>query len=193
MTAAVILAAGLASRFGGGKMLATVNGAPMLQHVLDLCAAAELRPVIVVLGNDADQIEAAVAWRGETRVRNPDPSRGISSSVALGLGELRDDVNRALVLLGDQPFLTLENVRVITAAPTDPAKPIVVPCHAGQAGNPVLLERHAWPLANALDGDRGMSQLFTTHPELVRYVDVDTTSADIDTPDDLVRMTARTE
>lgn len=193
MTAAVILAAGLASRFGGGKMRAEVNGVPMLQHVLDLCAVAELRPVIVVLGNDADQIEEAVAWRGETRVRNPDPSRGISSSVAAGLGELRDDVDRALVLLGDQPFLTLENVRVITAAPTRPAKPIVVPRYDGMPGNPVLLERQAWPLANALHGDRGMSQLFTTHPELVRYVDVDTASADIDTPDDLVRIRAPTE
>ncbi len=193
MTAAVILAAGLASRFGGGKMLAEVNGVPMLQHVLDLCAVAELRPVIVVLGNDADQIEEAVAWRGETRVRNPDPSRGISSSVAVGLGELRDDVDRALVLLGDQPLLTLETVRVITAARTHPAKPIVVPRYEGVPGNPVLLERQAWPLANALDGDRGMSQLFTTHPELVRYVDVDTASADIDTPDDLVRIRAPTE
>ncbi|MGI8928934.1 MAG: nucleotidyltransferase family protein, partial [Candidatus Limnocylindrales bacterium] len=165
-------------------------GRPMLQHVLDRAAAAELRPVIVVSGDDTDQIEAAIVWRGETRVRNPDPSRGMSSSVALGLGELGDDVDCALVLLGDQPFLTLENVRAMTAAPRDPAKPIVVPRHAGQAGNPVLLERAAWPLAIRLTGDRGMSQLFTRHPELVRYVDVDTTSPDIDTPDDLVRITA---
>ena len=189
MTAGLILAAGRGTRFGGGKMLAEIDGRPMLQHVLDRAAEAELRPVIVVLGDDADQIEAAVAWRGgETRVRNPDPSRGISSSVALGLGELRDDVDRVLVLLGDQPFLTLENCRVITAAPRDPAKPIVAPRYDGVPGNPVLLERAAWPLATQLIGDRGMVQIFAAHPELIRYVDVQGDNPDIDTAADLATL-----
>ena len=82
-------------------MLADVNGRPMLQHVLDLAAAAELDPVVVVLGDDAEEIGGAMVWRAERRVRNPDPGRGLSSSVALGLAEL-GDLQRVLVLLGDQ-------------------------------------------------------------------------------------------
>lgn len=147
MTAAVILAAGLGSRFGGGKMLAEIGGRPMLQRVLDLAAEAGLDPVVVVLGTDAEAIEVAIRWRDEVRVRNEHPERGISSSLKLGL-EALGDADRALVLLGDQPFVNSENVRVITMAARDPARPVVVPRYAsGLPGNPVLLEREAWPLA----------------------------------------------
>src|SRR5918992_1222565 len=88
VTAGLILAAGRGSRFGGRKMLAEINGRPMLQHVLDLAAAAELEPVVVVLGEDADELDASLDWRTEIRVRNPDPERGISSSIAIGLEAL---------------------------------------------------------------------------------------------------------
>ena len=158
----------------------------MLQHVLDLAAAAELEPVVVVLGEDADKIEQAMAWRAERRVRNAAPDRGLSSSVALGLAEL-EDAGRVLVLLGDQPFLSLENVRVITDLAPDSARPIVVPRYGGVPGNPVLLEREAWPLAQTLEGDSGMSQLFNTRPELVRFVDLPGVNPDIDTREELER------
>lgn len=167
-------------------MLADVNGRPMIQHVLDLAAAAGLDPVVVVLGEDADEVVRAATWRSERRVRNPDPGRGMSSSVAIGLGELGGS-ERVLMLLGDQPFLSPDNVRVITDMPLDPARPIVVPRYGGVPGNPVLLERQAWPLAQSLQGDRGMSQLFKSHSEMVRYVDVPGTNPGIDTPDELER------
>ncbi len=184
MTAGLILAAGRGTRFGGGKMLADIDHRPMLQHVLDAASAAELRPVMVVLGDDAEAIEDIVHWRDERRVRNPDPERGLSSSLMLGLEALRDE-QRVLVLLGDQPFLSVEQIDLITEAPADPGRPMVVPRYSdGHVGNPVLLERDAFGLATDLDGDRGMSQLFADHPDLIRYVDVPGTNPDIDNPDD---------
>ena len=68
---AVVLAAGAGSRFGGGKLLAEVAGRPVLQHVLDMLAQAELSDVIVVLGDDAPAIESAIEWRTERRRRQP--------------------------------------------------------------------------------------------------------------------------
>jgi CTP:molybdopterin cytidylyltransferase MocA/SAM-dependent methyltransferase len=185
--AALILAAGRGSRFGGGKMLVLINGRPMLQHVLDAAAAAELEPVVVVLGADADLISKTVAWRNESRVVNPDPDHGLSSSLAIGLNELANE-QRILVLLGDQPFVSAANLRALAGTPRDPDKPIVVPRYAdGKPGNPVLLEREAFPLAARLEGDRGMSQLFKSEPDLVRYVDVSGSNPDIDTQDDLAK------
>jgi molybdenum cofactor cytidylyltransferase len=185
LTAGLILAAGRGSRFGGGKMLALISGRPMLQHVLDAAAAAELDPVVAVLGADASLIERTVTWRNEVRLVNPNPDRGLSSSLSIGLRELRDH-ERVLVMLGDQPFVSVANIRTIAAALADHDRPIVVPRYAdGEPGNPVLLDREAFPLAAALTGDRGMSQLFKSDPDFVRYVDVPGTNPDIDTTTDL--------
>ncbi|MEX2547733.1 MAG: nucleotidyltransferase family protein [Chloroflexota bacterium] len=186
MTAAIVLAAGRGTRFGGGKMLAEINGRPMLQHVLDLAAHTELDPVVVVLGEDADAIEAATAWRRELRVRNDDPGRGISSSLKLGLEALGDS-DRVLILLGDQPNLTVGQLRQIVDAGRA-SRPITVPRYRGRPGNPVLLERSVWSMAGALDGDRGMSQLFSANSPLVWYVDVDGDNPDVDTEADLAAL-----
>jgi molybdenum cofactor cytidylyltransferase len=185
-TAGLILAAGGGTRFGGGKMLAELHGRPMLQYALDLAAAVELDPVVVVLGKDAVDVEGAVLWGAERRVVNPDPARGLSSSVLLGMAEL-GNADRVLVLLGDQPFLSIENLRVIIGTARDASRPIVVPRYAGVPGNPVLLEREAWALVRALEGDRGMSQLFEKHPDLLRFLDLPDANPDIDTRDDLDR------
>src|SRR5688572_6237191 len=164
VAAALVLAAGAGKRFGGQKLLAELSGIPVLQHVLDLAAAAELEPVVVVLGADADTIAARISWRHEVRVINPGPEEGLSSSVRLGLASLAAaEAQRAVVLLGDQPRLGLAQLRTILAAPVDESRPFVVPRYAGAPGNPVLLERAAWPLAAQLQGDTGMAQLFAAN------------------------------
>lgn len=185
-TAGLILAAGLGRRFGGRKLLANLHGRPILQHVLDLAAAAELDPIVVVLGSDGAELEAACTWRGEIRVINPRPEDGLSSSVRLGLDELvSSDARSVVVLLGDQPRLTLEQVQVVLGAAEDQTRPMVVPRYGGVPGNPVLLEKAAWPLARELTGDSGMSQLFRSRPEMVRYVDLAGANPNVDTQDDL--------
>ena len=93
-TIGLVLAAGAGSRFGGGKMLASVAGRPVLQHVLDALADAGIDEVVVVLGTDAPAVEAAIAWRGETRVANPAPERGLSSSVHVGFDALEGGTQR---------------------------------------------------------------------------------------------------
>lgn len=188
MTGAVILAAGRGSRFGGGKLLALIDGRPMLAHVLDLARSARLEPIVLVVGDDAEAIDAVIPAAGETRVRNAHPDRGISSSLKLGLSAVAN-AQRVLVLMGDQPFLKVEQLGAIAAVERDPTRPIVVPRYAdGRPGNPVLLEREAWPLADALKGDRGMSQLFAARPDLVRYVDLAGTNPDVDTAADLAAL-----
>jgi CTP:molybdopterin cytidylyltransferase MocA len=97
-----------------------------------------------------------------------------------------------LVLLGDQPRLELAQIDAILAAPRDAERPIIVPRYAdGRPGNPALLEKDAWPLAEDLTGDRGMVQLFAAHAELVRYVDVPGSNPDVDTPPDLAALQSR--
>jgi CTP:molybdopterin cytidylyltransferase MocA/SAM-dependent methyltransferase len=186
-----VLAAGAGSRFGGGKLLARLDGRPILQHVLDRLASAGITSVVVVLGDDAESVEAEIAWRGERRVRNPDPARGLSSSLQVGIGALEASTDSALIVLGDQPMLPARAIRALLDAEADPERPVVVPVYGDDTGrNPVRLDRNAFRLVDETSGDRGLGPVLGAHPELVRElpIRVEGGNPDVDTPADLVSL-----
>jgi molybdenum cofactor cytidylyltransferase len=87
-TAAIILAAGSSSRMGGGrhKLLLPLDDRPVLAHVLDATLASQARPIILVLGHQAEQVRTAVATHPEiTIVENTDYLQGMSTSMRVGL------------------------------------------------------------------------------------------------------------
>ena len=116
-TVGLVLAAGSGSRFGGGKLLASVAGRPVLQHVLDALAEAGVDDVVVVLGDDAAAHEAAIAWRAERRVVNPEPRRGLASSLQVGFEAVGAGHDSVLVALGDQPLISPSAIRSLLDAP----------------------------------------------------------------------------
>jgi molybdenum cofactor cytidylyltransferase len=189
--AALVLAAGSGSRFGGGKLLATLGGRPLLQHVLDRVADAGVGEVTVVLGRDADAVESAMTWRDETRVVNPDPERGLASSLQIGVAAIDPGVDAVLILLGDQPLVAPSTIRVLVDAPAAPARPIVVPAYERDRGrNPVLLWRRAFTLVDEGRGDRGLGPVIEAHPELVHEVPITGHNPDVDTHEDLAQVVA---
>jgi molybdenum cofactor cytidylyltransferase len=191
---ALVLAAGASARFGSNKLLATLDGRPVLQHTLDAVAAAGLADVVVVLGAQASEIGPAIAWRGERRVLNERPEDGLSSSLRVGLDAAVEipGADAALVVLGDQPQLRAEVIRAVMAAAADPSAAhakFIRPRYAADAApNPVLVRRSAWALAAGLDGDRGLGPLLANRPELVIEVSVAGANPDIDTPADLAAV-----
>ena len=187
-TVALVLAAGAGSRFGGGKLLASLQGKPLLQHVLDRVAEAGVGEAVVVLGHDPDEVEAAIAWRAEQRVRNPKPERGLASSLQVGMAALEPNVDSVLILLGDQPLVATATIRALLDTPADPARPIIVPAYGDAGGrNPVLLRRDAFALAAEATGDHGLGPVLAAHPELVLEVPVPGANPDVDTREDLAR------
>ncbi|HEX5825981.1 MAG TPA: nucleotidyltransferase family protein [Candidatus Limnocylindrales bacterium] len=188
----VVLAAGAATRFGAAKQLATLDGRPLLQHPLDALAAAGIDDVVVVLGDEAAAIEAAIAWRTERRRMNPRPGDGLASSLRVGLDAAAEDpdTGAVLVVLGDQPSLRPDVIAaVLAAAAASPDRPIVRPRYERDgAPNPVLVRRSAWALAAGLHGDHGLGPLLREHSELVAEVPVEGAIPDIDTPADLAAL-----
>jgi molybdenum cofactor cytidylyltransferase len=190
---AVVLAAGAGRRFGGGKLAAGLEGRSILQHVLDALAAAGIDDPVVVVGADEPALDAVVDWRSARRIRNPDPGRGLSSSLRLGWTEAQGRVPRpaaTLIVLGDQPRLDPAVIRTLLAQPMDQARPIVVARHADGARNPVRLEPEADALVAAATGDRGLGPLLDARPEVVRTVTVEGGNPDVDRRDDLVALLA---
>jgi molybdenum cofactor cytidylyltransferase len=193
---AVVLAAGKSSRFGSPKLLAPLDGRPVLQHTLDAVAASGLDDVVVVLGAEADAVESAIDWRAERRVVNERPQDGLSSSLRVGLDAAVEipGADAVLVVLGDQPRLRPATVRAILDASASPgtadASFIRARYPADTAPNPVLVRRTAWALAAGLDGDRGLGPLLASRPDAVIEVSADGANPDIDTPADLAALAA---
>ena len=187
-TVGLVLAAGAGSRFGGGKLLAPIGGRPILQHVLDALATAGIDDVVVVLGADAAAFDSAIEWRAERRIVNPDPDRGLSSSLALGFETIGPDAAAVLVALGDQPLISVEVIRALLEAHESQARPIVVPAYPDERGrNPVLVRRAAFDLVGQASGDRGLGPVLEAHPDLVAEIAVDGANPDVDTPVDHAR------
>ena len=189
--AAVVLAAGAASRFGSPKALARLNGRPILEHVLDAVREAGIGEVIVVLGHYADEVEEGIDWLDEQLVRNPDP-RHLSSSLQVGIdavAALDPPVRAAVIVLGDQPRTRPEVIRALLAAAKSGDRPVVIPRYAeGGGANPVVLMADAFELVDDATGDRGLGPVLASDPDLVIEVPVTGSNPDIDTPDDLARL-----
>lgn len=187
MVAAIVLAAGAGSRFGGGKLLALLDGRPILQHVLDTVATLPLSPVVVVTGPEGPALERVIAWRDERRVTNPFWRQGMSTSIRAGLDALTStSAAAALILLADQPLVARSAIEALLAAPLTPARPIAAARYPdGLLAPPVVVARAYWPRAAEIDGDRGLGPVFAAHPELVLAVPVRAPNPDIDTRADL--------
>ena len=189
---AIVLAAGAARRFGGGKLQATIDGRPILQHVLDTLSAAGIPDPVVVVSPEFAL--GTMDWSGARLVENPKSDRGLASSLQLGWEAALADspgVVAVLVVLGDQPLLDPDVVRALVAAPVDPERPVVVARHADGARNPVRLELEAAPLVAAASGDRGIGPLLDARPDLVRSIDVEVSNPDIDQRADLAMLLAK--
>lgn len=192
--AAVVLAAGSASRFGGGKVVADLDGRPLLRHVVDAARESGLTPIVVV-GPPSGAFDD-VDLGDVRRVVNPHPEEGLSGSVRIGLRALGDgatDAVEAVVILpGDQPRVRPTVIRALIEAVADaPDAGFVVPRYTADGSrNPVLVRRAVWRLADELAGDRGFGPLLAAHRELIREVPVDGDNPDVDTQDDLRRLAA---
>jgi nicotine blue oxidoreductase len=186
---AIVLAAGAGSRFGGGKLLAKLNGVPLVEHVLVALEASPVEETVVVVGADADRL-GEVCKRYDVRVvENPEWTRGQSTSVRRGLRVLEPETRAAVVLLADQPFAGGAVGRLVAAF--EGGARVAAATYGGELRNPVLFSREVWPLLmSELSGDEGARSFLRRHPGLVTRVPCDGVGdpADVDTAEDLRRL-----
>ena len=186
----VVLAAGQSRRMGElNKLLAPVEGKPMVAHAVDAALGARgIGPVVVVTGHERGQVEAALPGRAVTFTENPRYAEGLSTSLAAGLAALPQGIDAALVCLGDMPRIAPRLIERLMAAyaPTE-GRSIVVPTHQGKRGNPVLWDRRFFPAMAAVAGDVGARHLIGEHSDEVVEIEAGdpTVLFDVDTPETL--------
>jgi molybdenum cofactor cytidylyltransferase len=186
--AAIVLAAGLGSRFGGAlKPLAEFRGKPMIRHVCEAALASQARPVLVVLGYRGGEVSQALVGLDVKTVDNSDYAQGLASSLQAGFAALPDEAGAALVLLADMPLVETATLKELMAVWRDaPETRAVIPMHGGKRGNPVLLSRALEPDIAKLTGDQGAGPLLRRLPGVIEMpCDRDSILRDFDTPEAL--------
>ncbi|MGH3343585.1 MAG: nucleotidyltransferase family protein, partial [Carbonactinosporaceae bacterium] len=190
--AGLLLAAGEGRRLGRPKALVEVGGALLVERGVAVLRAGGCAPVHAVLGAAYDAVVAAADLSGVVVVHNPDWRSGMGSSLRAGLAALPPDAGAVVVALADQPGVTPEGVRRLRTAYRGGAR-VAVATYGGSRRHPVLLARETWDeVARLAVGDVGARPFLAAHPVLVVPVACDDAGspADIDTPEDLVRLTA---
>lgn len=181
--AAVVLAAGSASRFGGDKLSAPFRGEPLIGHAIRAARAAPVDRVLVVRRPGLEIGD----WSGPPPVEAIDiTSDALSASLKAGI-EAAGEVDGVFVFLGDMPLVPHEVAGRLAARLDDHIA--AVPRHAGRSGHPVLLSSRAFPAIDRLEGDEGAGKLLRQRDDVIFDDCPDSRiHLDIDRPEDLERL-----
>jgi molybdenum cofactor cytidylyltransferase len=170
---AVVLAAGRATRMGGAKLLLPVGGRPMVQRVVDASLGSRVSETIVVVGNEAQGVKEALAGRPVKVVANPDYAEGMSTSLRVGLAAVDPSADGAVILLGDQPFVSSALLDALIDRFAACGKLVVRPSVAGRPANPVLISAVLFHEIAAERGDVGGRRVLERRADDVCLVPVD--------------------
>jgi CTP:molybdopterin cytidylyltransferase MocA len=177
-TAAAVLAAGVGHRMGPPKADLVVAGTRLLDRAVTAARDAGCAPVFAVVRAGTDVV-------GAQAVVNPDPDRGMRSSLALAV-EAGGDADGLVVILVDAPGVGADALRAVIAA-WAPGR-IAVGRYGDRRGHPIVMAPDLWRLALTAAGpDEGARALLAARPELIDEVDVPGDPTDLDTPEDLAR------
>lgn len=196
--AAVVLAAGRGTRFGAGesdsKVLALLEGRPLVTHVVEAALASRARPVIVVTGQGGARCAALLAGTVVHFAYNPAFATGMASSLRTGLAALPEAAEAAVVMLADMPRVRAATIDALVAAFLEERSDAVVPICAGRRGNPVLVSRALFPALMGLTGDEGARRVLADAACRVIRLPVDDPGilADVDTRDALAALACET-
>jgi CTP:molybdopterin cytidylyltransferase MocA len=193
-SAGLVLAAGSSRRMGSPKQLLQVKGKPLLELVVGQACASKLDDVRVVLGAAADEVRSRVDLGRAAVLINPDHASGMASSLRAGLASLGDGVDRAVVILGDQPDVDASLLNQLLELQESSGLPAAALSFNGLLHPPVVLKRELWGDLMALEGDVGCRAVIRARPELVARLPVAgdlTHPVDVDTPADYERLADR--
>jgi xanthine dehydrogenase accessory factor len=192
MISAIVLAAGASSRMGESKPLISLDGRPILSHVLAAVAGSRVDETVVVVGSESERVRREVPLTGARTIENPRFMEGMSSSLRAGVAALSPRSDAFFVVLGDEPFVRASTFDALISARERTHARVVLPVYHGVRGNPVLIDRSLSDEVESLTGDRGCRALRLRHPDETAEVPVDDPGViiDLDTPQDLAHARA---
>lgn len=191
MIGAIVPAAGAASRFGSPKLLARVNGTPLVRHVVDRLALAGIEEIVVVAGDGAGDLEKELRGTPARMIHNASWRDGLSSSIQRGVDSLSPQCQAFVVALADQPLIDATTIHGLIETWRGSNAAAVVPVYRGIRGHPVLFDTSLRARMRDLEGDKGAREVLSELGDRLLLLDVDAPlPRDVDTPEDLAELNA---
>ncbi|HZZ40188.1 MAG TPA: nucleotidyltransferase family protein [Acidobacteriaceae bacterium] len=189
--AAVVLAAGASTRLGKTKQLIRVGGETLLRRTARLALKAGCAPVTAVLGYEAERLRPEVEALGAAVAVNPQWREGMGASLRCGMEALcarEPRPDRVLLLVCDQPRLTVEHVRALLERHAGGGAAITASLYGGRPGVPAVFAEEVFPELLTSAGDRGAREVIRKDARRVQAVAWPDGEVDLDRPEDLGRL-----
>ena len=178
----IILAAGESRRFGSPKQLAMFRGRTLIENAINAALGTGCRPVVVVLGANADEIEKHVP-KAVRVVRNEVWASGMASSIRAGVIAIESEVDAAILTLCDQPLVGREAVMSLAAGAKNGL--VATEYQNKTLGVPALFGREYFGQLKALEGDVGAKKILMEQSAKVERVRNPWAELDIDTVEEV--------
>jgi len=192
--AGLLLAAGPSTRMGKPKQLLPISGGTLLGHVLDETLKSNLDKVILILGHHADNIKEVMRQNLQHPklkvVENREYNKGISSSIIVGVLEVKKSHDHVMILLGDMPNINSSLINLLIYKYLESNLPIGAIKIKAKRSHPVIFSSKMYHELLELRGDVGARDLFIKYNDRVCLVEPDNfyDDSDIDTPEDYMKL-----
>jgi molybdenum cofactor cytidylyltransferase len=190
MICAVILAAGISRRMGRPKMLLEWGEKTVLGQVISVLEECGLDEILIVTGGAHQAVERLVEGKHVRTVFNPQfQENEMLESLKVGLRNLPEQTQAALIVLGDQPQIEAQVVEIILQAYRQKDSVLIVPSYRMKRGHPWLVDRSLWDEILEIEEPHNLRDFLDLHHQQIEYlvVETDTILRDLDTPADYAR------
>ena len=196
MSVALLPAAGASRRMGRPKLLLPVNGRPMVSGVVEALRGGGVREIVLVTASGDEALQTWARQNGVTVALNPDPNRGMLSTIQEGITALAGKLAGEILLVSpaDLPNLQPETVAELIRKMIETGAPLALPIYHGKRGHPLAIAPRLIPEIDTLDSKIGLKQLRDRHEAELLEIEVedDGVVQDVDTPEDYDQLTVGT-
>jgi molybdenum cofactor cytidylyltransferase len=188
-TAGLVLAAGTSSRLGQPKQLLEYRGRTLLDNTLDVARSCGFNQLIVALGGAAAEVRDHVDLSGCVVVDNVHFTTGCSSSIVAALGSVDERADGMVLLLGDQPDVSVASIDALLATAAAGPASIAVCNYDDGRGHPFWFARATFNALTALHGDKAVWKMIESGRWPVADVTIPgAVPLDVDTWDDYEKL-----
>ena len=181
---------------GRPKLLLPIRGRPLVAGVVEALQGGGVEEIVLVTGPDDEELRVWARGASLTVAVNPDPERGMLSSIREGIAALGGSAELArrgttlLVSPADLPNLRSGTVSALLQRMATTGAPIAVPVYRGKRGHPLAIAPALIPEIDTLNPDVGLKQLRDRHQAELLEVEVEDAGVvqDVDTPEDFRRL-----